>query len=883
MRPAPDTAAASAPADDPYRLPRSVEPVTYRLVVIPDLETATFDATVDIDVRVHDQVDEIVLNAAELDVTSATVQPPAGDPVPAEVHLDEKTERARLRLPAPLAKGDATVSLAFTGSINDRLRGFYRSTFTDPAGGSRTIATTQFEATDARRAFPCWDEPDRKATFEITLVVDDGLLAVSNAPIAEETVVTGDDGTRKRRVRFSPTMKMSTYLVAYVVGPLEVTEPVDAGGTPVRVVHAPGQEHLTGFALDVAQHALDFFTEYFGIAYPGEKLDLVAIPDFAQGAMENLGCVTFRETALLVDPAAASRVELERIADVVHHEIAHMWFGDLVTMEWWEGIWLNEAFATFMELLATDHFRPAWQRWTSFGIERDVALAVDGLHTTRPIEYPVGSPEEADGMFDVLTYEKGASVLRMLEQYLGADAFRDGVRHYLESHAYGNTDTGDLWNALEEVTGEPVRAVAESWILQGGHPLVRVEGATVSQEPFAYLPEPRHDSSAIGQRWLVPLLVRQVAAHGPQGSPERLLLADEPLALERAGATAGAGGPGTTADGVALANAGGWGAYRVAYPSAHVEGLAGRLGELTALERFDLFSDCWALVLSGRLDLGDLLGLATHLGDEEEPGVYRTVTAALDLSERAAGDLRPQVHTATRTLLAGRLADLGWDRRPDEGERIPSLRSMLIGTLGIIGKDAGVREEAARRFDAAQKGEEAIDPDLEETVLAVVADMGRHGDYEAMLERYRHPSTPQEESRYLSALTAFPDVERCLRTFELAITEARVADGFLLVRGLLANRVGGPAAWEQVKAEWETLLARLPDVNQALMVGTVRLLCTDRALAEDVDRFLSDHPVKVAQRTVLQTLEQLAVNVRLVERLREGGRLAAALEHVRAA
>lgn len=330
-----------------------------------------------------------------------------------------------------------------------------------------------------------------------------------------------------------------------------------------------------------------------------------------------------------------------------------------------------------------------------------------------------------------------------------------------------------------------------------------------------------------------------------------------------------------------LVNAGGWGVYRVAYPGEHLGRIGRLLPKLTALERFDLFSDCWALVLSGRMDLGDLMALATHLEEEEEPGVFRTLTTALDLAWRIAeGDLRTRVQVVARALLGRRLAGLGWDHRDGEDERVPTLRSMLIGALGTFGADAGVREEAARRFDAARAGGPAVDPNLEGAVLAAVAAMGRDGDYEAMLERYRNPATPQEESRYLMALTAFLDVKRCLQTFELALTEARSSDGFLVVRGLLANRVGGPTVWEHVKAEWGTLLARLPDVNQAPMVATVRMLCADRALAEDVDRFLTTHPVAIAQRTVVQTLEHLAVNVRFAERLREGNRLAEALSRV---
>ena len=255
-------------------------------------------------------------------------------------------------------------------------------------------------------------------------------------------------------------------------------------------------------------HALRFFGEYFGIPYPSDKLDLVAIPDFAFGAMENLGCVTFRESVLLVDPAQAARVELERVADVICHEIAHMWFGDLVTMRWWNGIWLNEAFATFMEVLAVDAFRPEWQRWVSFGVEREAAMAVDGLHATRPVEFPVGRPEEAQGMFDVLTYQKGGSVLRMLEQFLGPDVFREGINDYLTTHSHANTETSDLWDALERSSGRAVRTIMDTWINQGGYPLVRVgEDGSLTQTPFSYRGDP---GGAIGSAWLVPVLTRSL-------------------------------------------------------------------------------------------------------------------------------------------------------------------------------------------------------------------------------------------------------------------------------------------------------------------------------------------------------------------------------------
>src|SRR3984957_9206472 len=489
-----------------HRLPYTVEPRRYALRLTPDLDAATFSGEVHIEVLIHEAVDEIVLNAVELTVQSAVLEPGGATSQALSIHLDDDAERLVLTPGSTLAPGPAVISLEFQGTLNDKLHGFYRSEFTDSDGIARTIATTQFEATDARRAFPCFDEPDRKAVFSVSLDVPDGLAGYSNGPEVDDAPLPGGG----RRIRFGDTIPMSTYLVAFVVGELVATPPLDVEGTPVSIVHVPGKEDLTAFALEAAPHALRFFTDWFGIEYPAEKLDLLAIPDFAFGAMENLGCVTFREAVLLVDPERASRVELERVADVISHEIAHMWFGDLVTMRWWNGIWLNEAFATMMELLCVDHFRPQWQRWVSFGITRDAAMATDGLHATRPVEYPVGPPEEAQGMFDVLTYQKGAGVLRMLERYLGAERFRDGVRRYLQAHRFGNTETADLWDAIEAASGEPVRHIMDTWILQGGFPLVTLDGSgpggapTLTQAPFRYAPP--SGPSAIGSGWSVPVL-----------------------------------------------------------------------------------------------------------------------------------------------------------------------------------------------------------------------------------------------------------------------------------------------------------------------------------------------------------------------------------------
>src|ERR1700731_2039136 len=323
--------------------------------------------------------------------------------------------RASLRFERALEPGEWKLRIVFRGVLNDKLHGFYRSTYKDAQSNTHLVASTQFEATDARRAIPCWDEPALKARFKVRLVIDEGLSAFSNGGVESERSLGGG----KREIVFKETIKMSTYLLAFIVGEFETTEPIDAG-TALRVAHVPGKRALTAWALEIGAFSLKWFANYYELPYPGDKLDLIAIPDFAAGAMENLGAITFRETALLVDDKTASRAELERVADVVSHENAHMWFGDLVTMKWWNGIWLNEAFATFMEMLAVDAWKPEWKRWDSFSVSRAAAMAVDGLKSTRSIEFTVNSPEEARAMFDVLTYEKGAAVLRMLEQYMGA-------------------------------------------------------------------------------------------------------------------------------------------------------------------------------------------------------------------------------------------------------------------------------------------------------------------------------------------------------------------------------------------------------------------------------------------------------------------------------
>jgi len=834
-----------------YRLPNTVVPDRYDLTLAPDLGSASFEGSVDISVRVIEPVHDIVLNAADLQVHSATLRSGA-DQRPGRVSLDEATERLTIGFDAPVEAGDHVVSISFAGTLNDKLEGFYRSTYRDAEGTEHVIATTQFESTDARRAFPCWDEPAFKAVFAVTLEVDGDLAAISNGHVASDEAL----GTSKRRITFGDTMKMSTYLVAFIVGPLELTEAVDVDGTPLRVAFVPGKAHMTPFALEIGAHSLRFFTDYFGIPYPGTKLDMIALPDFAFGAMENLGAVTFRETALLVDESTASRLERERVADVVAHELAHMWFGDLVTMKWWNGIWLNEAFATFMELLAVDAFRPDWDRWVSFGASRAGAMVIDGMRSTRPIEFPVVAPEEAEGMFDVLTYQKGAAVVRMLEQYLGTEPFTAGIRHYIEKHSYANTETTDLWDAIEHASGEPVRSTMDSWIFQGGHPVLTVDlgddGSSVrlEQQRFRYLPS--EDDGEI--RWEVPVLIRARVAGRVTTSKVLLTEASQELDL------------GGVAEWVVV-NSGGSGFYRVRYSTDLVGRLTGdAFADLSPIERFNLVSDAWATVWSGLAPVEDFLALARLFAGETDPTVWSMVLAPFGLLERTLGPgneapLRAFVHG----LVSPAFERLGWDPRPGEDEKTATLRGLLLGALGTTAGDEAVRTRAGELHAAYLLDRGAVSPDLVPAIVGIVAESGGEAEYQQFLDRFRSPATPQEEVRYLMSLAAFANVGLVRRTLDLVLSEVRSQNAAFLVNSLLGHVEHGAVAWDWVKEHWDELHERLPDNAHARMVESVSTLATP-ALADDVRAFLSAHPVKAGQKTVDQTLERLEVNVAFRQR-----------------
>jgi puromycin-sensitive aminopeptidase len=852
-------------ASNPFRIPRTVTPSRYDITLSPDLRQRDFVGRVTVTVMVHEPTNLIICNAAELNVAKAWVTTPDRTRTDAvEITHDAEAERVTLRTERTIPAGPASVVYEFTGTLNDKLAGFYASTYNDDAGVEHIIAATQFEATDARKAFPCWDEPDLKAVFGVTLVVANGLTAISNAPVLRESTLSSG----KRSVTFEDTMLMSTYLLCFVVGELEISDPVDVDGIPLRIVHRPGRSHLTAFAKEIGAFSLRYFAQYYDIAYPGKKMDFIALPDFAAGAMENVGAVTFRETLVLIDPEQASHLELERVADVIAHEVAHMWFGDLVTMSWWNGLWLNEAFATYAELSCIAAFRPEWNRWTSFGVSRSAAMGTDGLHATRPIEFPVISPADADGMFDVLTYEKGASILRMLEQYLGEEVFRDGVRHYLRTHAYGNTETTDLFESLELISGEPVAELMNGWIFSGGFPLISATatatGIDVQQKQFNFLPD------GPGQSWMVPIMWRnespaaELAAELAEGlaSEGRVLLREESMST------------GAPADATIVVNAGGHGFYRVRYDDELSARLLPKMQDLAAIERFGMVSDTWAGVMSGSLPAQRFLQLATASAAERDPNVWAALLEGLNALDQIADEgAREPLRTLVRSVAGPILTELGWQPVEGESAQQAQLRGRMVSALGILGADVDIRRQAAELLDDALAG--TLQADVSSAVVSVAARTGNA----ALWERYEAArlatSNPQEAIRLLHALGSFEDPALRARTLAHMLSDAvRSQDAPFVIIRMLMDRMSGPEAWAWLQTNWDTFIARIPaNTVGRILDGLVQR--SEPGLPEQIRTFFAAHPIPQAGKQVTQKLE--LVNVYEQLRAREAAGLTAAL------
>jgi len=851
-------------AKSPARLTGKVTPSFYDIKIIPDIAAATFCGEETITLYLQEAVSVIVIHAAELTISKAVLRNDAGSSFISTVSFDEEKQQALISLEGSAGPGEWFLHLSFQGILNNRLRGFYRSSFRDADGSEKLIATTKFEPSDARRAFPCFDEPEFKAVFQISLLVDKGLTAISNSPINSEREMEGG----KKLVSFAPSLKMSSYLVAYVVGDFSASEPVfTKSSVPIRVCCVPGKKHLTAYALKWAKFSIDFFADYFGIDYQGAKLDLIAIPDFASGAMENFGAITFRETALLLDETQATHAELMRVAEVVCHENAHMWFGDLVTMDWWNGLWLNEAFATFMAALAVQAFMPSWKFFEGFNIFKAGAMRIDGLHSSRSIEFPVESPEDARAMFDVLTYEKGCAILRMLELYIGEEVFRQGCATYMKRHACLNTETADLWNALAEAVRNaglsiPVDELMDTWVFQQGFPLVSVERAEsegviiLRQRPFRYLDE----GSTPQGLWYVPIAIR---AGTSDGIIEKVFLLKQTEQRFYVGENLK----------WIVINADGQGFYRVSYADELAQQLLSHLSELSAPERFNLASDLWAATQAGHLTLDAYLArLRIVLSEETDSHVFALAINSIGYLRRICAAGGPEhfndLVNLAKQLFEPALIRLGWEPKASESPQDAELRASLVSTLGSLGEKSCCQkvESLWKQYLSDRK---SVSTNLLPALVETTASHGDASCYDQMLKLKESASTPQEETRFLFALSHFRHPELIERTLASSLNgQIRVQDVPQMIRSLFLNPTGGLATWNFVKAHWDKMVATIP------LQGIIRLCDGITALVNpelepELKEFFATHNIKGNEKALAQNLETLTIANRFLLRERE--------------
>ena len=850
------------PTNEAIVLPSNVRPRHYQITLQPDLDKFTFDGLELIEIEIAETTSDIVLNADEMQVHTATlVQDGSSQPATA-ITLDGELETVTLSFANAIEPGAAQLDLRFTGALNDKLRGFYRSQYVNPEGETAYLATTQFEATDARRAFPCWDEPSRKATFQLTLNIPTQMVAVSNTPIIDTAGL--DSGYKS--IMFARTPVMSTYLMAFIIGDLTYIEQEAANNTRVGVWTTRGKEEQGRFALETSARMLSFFNDYFGIPYPLEKLDHIAIPDFAAGAMENWGCITYRETALLVDPDNSSAGTRQRVAEVVAHEMAHMWFGDLVTMEWWDDLWLNESFASWMGTKAVDWAFPEWQMWTQFvNMDTNRALSLDGLKNSHPIEQEVKDPSEISQLFDAISYSKGASVIRMLEQFLTPEVFQRGLHQYLNANQYANARTEHLWAALEEASQQPVTAIMGTWTGQMGYPVLRVEAhesgdhleLALSQERFVY-DNLRGESEPEEMVWQVPVGVAQ------SGNGEgQILVMDSPQARLRLDRPAGA-------DGWFKVNPLQTGFFRVNYSEADWQRLIPAISALTlpATDRLGIQNDAYALSKAGLLPVTQFLALAEAYKNEDDASVWSDLASNLRDIELLVADepYHENFRSFARNLFGPAARRIGWEARDGEGHLDALLRSTVLSQAGGYG-DPEFLSQARERFDTYLKDGSTLHPDLRGLVFSLAAQGGDDTTYDALWELEKKADLQEEKIRLLLALARFSQPELLQETLRRAISDdVRSQDTISVITSVASNLRGRHLAWQFVKNNWDEFDRRYGDGGFGLM--RLVSICSNFVDADklaEVETFFQEHPAPAAERTIRQALERVRLNVRWLE------------------
>jgi puromycin-sensitive aminopeptidase len=837
--------------DRDFRLSSTVRPVRYDLGIEVDLDGWLFRGSEEIECRLAEATAAITLHACELDIGTVRALLADGVQLTATVSYNAVAETATFTFPRPLPPGTVRLCLDFRGAILARLRGFYRS----QKDGAR-YAATQFEAADARRAFPCFDEPEFKARFALTLNVPSNLVAIANGAVTRETELGGG----RKEVQFAETPPISSYLVAYTVGPYDGT-PVEhtSTGWPVRVFLPRGMVAKGLFARDAHARSLEYLEEYTAIPYPYGKVDAIGVPDFEAGAMENPGAITYRLTAIAADAERASTPALKGIYYTAAHELTHMWWGDLVTMAWWDDLWLNESFATFIGYKVVADLMPDWGMWRDFVATLVRPFNLDALASTHPISFEVKNAKQATERFDVITYWKGAGVVRMIEGFLGAEAFRSGVRAYLQRYREANATADDFWRELSAASGRDVGTIANAWIKQPGHPLLHIEarGDTlhVRQQRFSADPDATGSDGAL---WPTPVVIKYGDGSGVHEARVLVEHAEQSVPLP-AGAR------------WFYPNGDGAGFYRFALDDASLARLVPVVQEaLTPPERLALVGNQWALVKAGQIGVEQFFAMLGGFRAERDRAVLSAITERLywmatHLVEDAA---EPAFQRFTADFFRPHFTALGWDAKPAESADDRLRRATAISALGELAGAADVIDEAQRRLQHYLADPSSVDPNLASAVVGIAARAGDAALYQRYLEHKRAAANdPEEEQRFLFGLTAFEHPELVQRSLALTLTdEVRPQDRAHLYARLLGTRAARLAAWAFVRDRWDELTARLDPMLQQNIVRALAQL-TPEPTASEVHRFLPSRATDETRETVAQTIEQLGIDATVSRRL----------------
>ena len=850
----------------PGKLPKGVVPTEYSVRIVPKIDKLTFTGSETVKLDVRAPVRQLVFNALELEILDASID---GQPLPkAAIKIDRKEELLTLALPAELLPGEHTLTLSFSGKINQQGQGLFCVRYQEQTSGAKKILLgTQFEATDARRFFPCWDEPSFRSRFQLTVIVPQNWLAVSNMPIDSEL-----KSNNEKEVRFEITPPMPSYLNVFAAGELDFIE-TQSSGVRIRVITTKGKSESAGYALKNSAQLLDYYNAYFGVAYPLPKLDHIALPGGFGGAMENWGGITYFESTLLFDPERSSSQTKEDIFAVLAHEMAHMWFGDLVTMAWWDNLWLNEGFASWMGTKATAHFNPKWEVWLRnnqprnpthrAGIPKEQAMESDARSTTHPIQQQVANEAEANSAFDDIAYQKGQSFIRMLEDFLGHDVFRDGIRRYIAAHKLSNSTTADLWNALSESSGKPIGEIAAGWTERPGFPLVKVrrdEGGKVSlrQERFTI-----NQKNALPFEWKIPLTY---AVRGQK--PQSRLMSDKTDILEN-----------MPADQPLKLNVSGAGYYRVQYDPRSWDLLLAALGELSVEDRVNLASDAWALVQADRAPLSLYLGLVEKLPGVTELAEREQIINVFQFINRllVSHPDRENFQRYARAILRPSFDALGWDPKTEEAFNVATLRASLIAALGDL-NDPGIIAGCRDRFQKYLTEPAVIPPDLRSPVFGVV---GRYADeptWNKLHDLGLTTTNIEEKERYYNAMARAADARLVTKTLQLALTDELPTSRAVFLVGKVARDSDHPEmAWQFAKANIKALLAKTDALSVNSYASSLFTFFSDPAHIEELRTYAKQNLPPTSAKEVAKAVDEMEFRAAFKNRL--GSQLAAWIEH----